>query len=26
VPAAEVVIPIATVATYAHLGFALRRG
>jgi cardiolipin synthase len=26
VPAAEVVIPIATLATYAHLGFALRRG
>jgi phosphatidylglycerophosphate synthase len=24
--AAEVVIPIATVATYVHLGFALRRG
>lgn len=26
VPAAEVVIPIATVATFVHLGFALRRG
>lgn len=25
-PAAEVVIPIATVATYVHLGVALRRG
>lgn len=25
VPAAEVVIPVATVATYAHLGWALRR-
>lgn len=26
VPAAEIVIPIATVATYVHLGVALRRG
>jgi phosphatidylglycerophosphate synthase len=25
-PAAEVVIPVATVATYAHLGVTLRRG
>lgn len=25
VPAAEIVIPIATVATFVHLGFALRR-